>query len=92
MMRKRARILAFGAVVFAMPKGAWAQVVKSFGVSESAAGTFLSSLTERVEQIFASLPALGDYLARLPQQIGLGVTALLLGIVVAILYFTIGTH
>ena len=83
MMRKHASVLAFLAAVFATPGVAWAQVVKSVGGSEGVAGMFLSTLTERVEQIFASLPALGDYLARLPQQFGLGVTALLLGIVVA---------
>ena len=83
MMRKHAAILACLAAVFATPGVAWAQVVKSVGGSEGVAGMFLNTLTERVEQIFASLPALGDYLVRLPQQFGLGVTALLLGIVVA---------
>ena len=83
MMRKHAPVLACLVAVFAAPGVAWAQVVKSVGGSEGVAGMFLNTLTERVEQIFASLPALGDYLVRLPQQFGLGVTALLLGIVVA---------
>jgi small-conductance mechanosensitive channel len=83
MMRKHTSVLACLAVVLAMPGVAWAQVVKSVGGSDGVAGTFLSSLTDRIEQIFASLPALGDYFARLPQQLSLGVTALLLGIVVA---------
>ena len=62
MMRKHASVLACLAAVFATPGVAWAQVVKSVGGSEGVAGMFLNTLTERVEQIFASLPALGDYL------------------------------
>ena len=83
MMRRQTLLLACLAAVFATPGIARAQIVKNFGVSEGMAATFLRSLTERLEQIFTSLPAMGDYLASLPQQFGLRVTALLLGIVVA---------
>ena len=47
------------------------------------AGSMLRSLTEKLDQIFASLPALGAYFAALPQQFDWRETALLVGIVVA---------
>src|SRR6476646_9973394 len=82
MMRKSTFLLALSAVL-SSGGAAWAQAAAGFGSSEGMFGTMLRSLTDRLEQIFSNLPALGDYLARLPQQFGWRETAILVGIVVA---------
>src|SRR4051812_29488562 len=82
MMRKSTFLLAFSAVLSA-GGAAWSQAPAGFGGSEGMFGTMLRSLTDRLELIFSNLPALGDYLARLPQQFGWRDTAILVGIVVA---------
>ena len=79
MILKRMLLLAFPAAGLA--SGAWAQPAASFGMQESMMGSMLRSLTDRLDQIFASLPALGAYLAGLPQQFGWRETGLLIGIV-----------
>jgi small-conductance mechanosensitive channel len=83
MMRKSTFLLAFSAAVLSTGSAARAQAVAGFGASEGMFGTMLRSLTDRLEQIFSNLPALGDYLARLPQQFGWREAAILVGIVVA---------
>ena len=79
MILKRMLLLAFPAAGLA--SGAWAQPAASFGMQESMMGSMLRSLTDRLDQVFASLPALGAYLAGLPQQFGWRETGLLIGIV-----------
>jgi moderate conductance mechanosensitive channel len=81
MILKRMLLLAFSAAALACE--ASAQSAASFGMQESMMGSMLRSLTDRLDQVFASLPALGDYLAALPQQFGWRETALLAGIVAA---------
>lgn len=76
-------MLALAAVILAMPGIACAQAVRGFAASEGMLAEFLRLLAERLDQILASLPELASYLVGLPQQFSLGVTALLLGIVVA---------
>lgn len=66
------------------PGAARAEVANSFGAnSEGMVAVLLRSLTEQFVLVVASFPALGDYLARLPQQFGLATTAILVGIVAA---------
>src|SRR6188508_1534630 len=79
MILKRMLLLAFPAAGLASE--AWAQPAASFGMQESMMGSMLRSLTDRLDQIFASLPMLGDYLAGLPQQFGWREAGLLIGIV-----------
>src|SRR5690349_9036361 len=81
MMRNRMPLLAFPAA--ALPSDGWAQGAASFGMQDSMMGSMLRSLSDKLDQIFASLPALGAYLAGLPQQLGGRETALLAGIVVS---------
>jgi small-conductance mechanosensitive channel len=84
MMRKRTLLLALIGAVSTAPGVALAQAAKGFGAgNEGMLGTMLRSLTARFETVLASFPVLGDYLAQLPQQFGLRVTGLLLGIVAA---------
>lgn len=83
MMRKHAPVLAWATVILAMPGVAGAQVAKGFAANEGVLAEFLRLLAERLDQILASLPELASYLVGLPRQFSLGVTALLLGIVVA---------
>jgi small-conductance mechanosensitive channel len=84
MMRKRAMPLAFMAMVLAVPGVAWGQVTKSFGAnSEGMVAVLLRSLTEQFGLVVGSFPALGAYLAGLPQQFSLRTTAILLGVVAA---------
>src|SRR3954462_8527807 len=81
MGRKRMLLLAFPAAGLGS-EAAWGQAASSFGMQDSMMGSLLRSLTEKLAQIFASLPALGDYLAGLPLLFSWQQTALLLGIVV----------
>jgi small-conductance mechanosensitive channel len=81
MILKRMLLLAFLAAVPASV--ARAQAAGSFGMQESMVGSMLRSLTEKLDLILSSLPALGDYVAGLPQQFSWQQTALLAGIVVA---------
>jgi moderate conductance mechanosensitive channel len=80
MMRKRMVLLAFPAAGLA--SGAWAQAAGGFGMQDSMMGSMLRSLTDKLDLIFGSLPALGAYLAGLPLLFSWQQTALLLGIVV----------
>ena len=57
MMRKRMLLLAFPATCLASE--AWAQDAASFGMQESMMGSMLRSLADKLDLIFASLPALG---------------------------------
>jgi small-conductance mechanosensitive channel len=81
MMRKPMLLLAFPAAGLASE--AWAQAAGSFGMQDSMMGSMLRSLTDKLDQVLASLPALGDYLAALPLLFSWQQTALLAGIVVA---------
>ncbi|HYD06500.1 MAG TPA: mechanosensitive ion channel domain-containing protein [Reyranella sp.] len=81
MMRNRMLLLAFPAAGLASE--ASAQAARSFGMQESMMAGILRGLIGRLDQIIASLPALGAYLAGLPQQFGWRQAGLLIGIVVA---------
>jgi small-conductance mechanosensitive channel len=79
MILKRMLLLAFLA---ALPASlARAQAAGNFGMQESMMGSMLRSLTEKLDLILANLPALGSYLAGLPQTFGLRQALLLAGIV-----------
>ena len=74
-------LLAFPAVGL-IGSDAWAQA-STFGASEGVLAPMLRELTDRLDLVFANLPALGAYLMGLPSVIGLRGAALLVGIVVA---------
>ncbi len=74
-------LLAFPAV--ALTGGdAWAQA-SQFAASGGMLAPMLRELTDRIDLVFANLPALGRYLLGLPDLIGGRTAALLIGIVVA---------
>src|SRR5688572_26602961 len=79
MILKRMLLLAFPAAGLASE--ASAQAAASYGMQESMMGSMLRSLIDRLDQILASLPALGAYLSGLTQQFGGRETGLLIGIV-----------
>jgi len=74
-------LLAFPA--FGLGSEAWGQAASGFGMQDSMVGSMLRSLTDKLDLIFANLPALGSYLAGLRLLFSWQETALLLGIVVA---------
>ncbi|MBS0524987.1 MAG: mechanosensitive ion channel [Proteobacteria bacterium] len=74
-------LLAFPAVTLASGD-AWAQA-STFGASEGMLAPMLRELSDRIDLVFANLPAFFGYLAGLPGVIGLRGAALLAGIVVA---------
>ncbi|HEY4167477.1 MAG TPA: mechanosensitive ion channel domain-containing protein [Reyranella sp.] len=81
MMRKRMLLLAFPAVALT-GADAWAQA-SAFGTSGGMLAPMLRGLTDRIDLVFANLPALGSYLTGLPAVIGWRVAGLLVGTVVA---------
>src|SRR5579883_1077243 len=81
MMRKRMLLLAFPAVALTAAD-AWAQA-SAFGTGSGVLAPMLRELSDRIDLVLASLPALGGYLAGLPDLIGGRSAALLVGIVVA---------
>jgi small-conductance mechanosensitive channel len=80
-MRKRMLLLAFPAVALT-GADAWAQA-SAFGTGSGVLAPMLRELSDRIDLVFANLPALGGYLAGLPDLIGGRSAALLIGIVVA---------
>lgn len=75
------RLLSTSATLFlAGQEAAWAQT--AYG-GDGALGPALQALLDRLEHVFAHLPDLGTYLARLPRQFDLATVGLLAGIVVA---------
>jgi small-conductance mechanosensitive channel len=74
-------LLAFPAA-WLIGSTAWAQA-SPFGTSEGVMAPALRELTDRLDLVFANLPALGAYLVGLPTLLGLRGAALLAGIVVA---------
>ena len=74
------RISSASALVLAGHGTAWAQ--SAYG-GEGAFGPAVQALLDRLEHVFAHLPDLGTYLARLPPKFDLATVGLLVGIVVA---------
>jgi small-conductance mechanosensitive channel len=74
-------LLAFPAA--GLGSEAWGQAASGFGMQDSMMGSMLRSLTDKLNLIFGSLPALGAYLAGLPRLFSWQQAALLAGIVVA---------
>ena len=62
---------------------AWPATAETAYAGGGAGGSFLAVLTERLEFTLQQFPALGRYLAQLPDTVGGGATLLLLGIVIA---------
>src|SRR6202012_3869722 len=62
---------------------AMAQGAPGFGMQGSMMGQMLRGLTDRIDQLFSSLPTKGAYLATLPQLFTWRDAVLLIGIVVA---------
>ena len=79
-MHKRMLLLAFPAV--GLTTDAWAQAA-TFGASEGMLAPMLRELSDRIDLVFANLPAFFSYLAGLPGLLGLRGAGLLAGIVVA---------
>src|SRR5437764_126804 len=84
MRRSRFAIaIALGSFAAAVSPMAGPALARTAYGAESATGSFLKLLTERLEFTVDQIPALGRHLANLPEIVGGRTAALLLGIVVA---------
>ncbi|WP_170921020.1 mechanosensitive ion channel family protein [Enhydrobacter aerosaccus] len=61
---------------------AWAQAAKIFGTGSTTFGTFLTTLSERLDHTVTHIPKLVRYLVALPQQFDLATVLLLAAIVI----------
>ncbi len=82
MLRKFA-VIAAAALAVVPGSAAWAQASKIFGNGSTTLGSFLTTLSDRLDHTITHIPKLGRYLLSLPQQFDLRTTALLVSIVVA---------